>query len=334
MSSTRAGDRAAEELRQLVTLLERSGMAESRPDVRALLNASRQLLRGPPPARLQPSPRKLLGKFAALGVLALDLAMAGLVLRFTWLAMANLSAVAWIDMATLPFALIYALLRVKGAFGLLHEALFCVRYYFAWGRDWFGEAFSIAALERLSAKLTGREVMWGWRRHRGTLPHRASLADVESFLSIAYCARAAREFRRSVDALHRAEGWTLRGGAAPAGRSAAAERLVALRWSALIKQFEALAASGLLWPEAVAELTPASLPPLPQSNLTPLPEPPERLERRRDLREIIRRKRQDITAAYGWKLKTAAEIEQRDAYLLQTRAEITALEKELAELGR
>lgn len=333
MPSTRVDDRAAEELRQLVSLLERSGMAERREDVRALLNASRQMLRGPPPPRPQPSRRNLAGKFATLGLLALDLSVAGLILRLAWLALTAPSEVAGIEFGAIPFALIYAFVRVKGAFDLLHELLFRIRYHLVWGRDWFGEAFSVAALDRLSAKLTAREVMWGWRQHRSTLPHRASLADVESFLNIAYCARAARAFRRSVEALNRIECWTLRGGAGPVGRNAAAERLVALRWSALISQFEALAAAGVLWPEAVPELTPSSIPPLAMPVLVPLPEPPERLERRRDLREVIRRKRQDITTAYGWKLKTAAEIEQRDAYLLQTRAEIAALEKELTSLG-
>lgn len=58
-----------------------------------------------------------------------------------------------------------------------------------------------------------------------------------------------------------------------------------------------------------------------------------RAQRRSDLRELIRRKRQDITTAYGWKLKTSAEIAQRDTYLQELRAEIATLEQELAALG-
>jgi predicted aminopeptidase len=59
-----------------------------------------------------------------------------------------------------------------------------------------------------------------------------------------------------------------------------------------------------------------------------------RESRRAELRDLIRRKRQDITTAHNWKLKTAAEIAQRDAYLDGLRGEIAALEKELAELLR
>lgn len=60
---------------------------------------------------------------------------------------------------------------------------------------------------------------------------------------------------------------------------------------------------------------------------------PERAARRADLRDMIRRKRHDITTAFGWHLKTEAEISQRDAFLAQTRAEIAEMERELAQLG-
>jgi hypothetical protein len=64
------------------------------------------------------------------------------------------------------------------------------------------------------------------------------------------------------------------------------------------------------------------------------PEAEYRAARREELRELVRRKRQDITTAHNWKLKTSAEIAQRDAYLQRLRSEIAALEKEIAALGR
>ncbi len=108
-----------------------------------------------------------------------------------------------------------------------------------------------------------------------------------------------------------------------------------MRWSSLITLFEATAAGGALWatdpPPAPPPVAPPALPPLAAPPVAA--EPPEHLQRRLDLRELIRKKRQDITTAYGWKLKTEAEIAQRDNYLNELRAEIAALEKELAALG-
>ena len=75
---------------------------------------------------------------------------------------------------------------------------------------------------------------------------------------------------------------------------------------------------------------PAVAPPPPPAEPT---DTPERAARRADLRELIRRKRQDITTAFGWHLKTEAEMAQRDNFLAQTRAEIAELERELALLG-
>jgi hypothetical protein len=175
--------------------------------------------------------------------------------------------------------------------------------------------------------------MWGWRQHRRTLPRRATLEDVAGYLAVEYGPQAAREFHRAAEALSQAQDWTLRGASR---RNRAAERLAALRWSALIAVFGRLAATGALWPdfeEAPADAAPGALataPPL----MPELPtESPERAARRADLRDMLRRKRQDITAAFGWKLKSEAEITQRDAHLAQLRTEIAALERELAELG-
>ncbi|WP_421995406.1 hypothetical protein [Roseococcus sp.] len=71
-----------------------------------------------------------------------------------------------------------------------------------------------------------------------------------------------------------------------------------------------------------AELETASSPPRAEPRTLP--------QRRIDLAELIRKKRQEITNAYGWKLKTEAEIAQRDSYLRQTRQELGDLERELA----
>jgi hypothetical protein len=157
---------------------------------------------------------------------------------------------------------------------------------------------------------------------------------LEAFLELAYGARAAEAFRRAAGQLGQGD-WSVRGG--PPVRNRAAERLEALRWSVLIRLFEGLAASGALWPApepAPASGAMAEPPPQPMAEASPPPpEPPDIAQRRVDLRDFIRRKRQDITTAYGWKLKTEAEIAQRDTYLRETRKEIAELERELAAFG-
>jgi hypothetical protein len=354
----RAEDRAAAELRELVAQLERSGLAERRADVRQLLESSRSLLHARhrpalaagPPLRAAPSARKLAGKFGALLGLALDALVLAAFLWGCWSALTHRGPM--LDAALRPevgLALVgpvWILLRLPAAREGLHEAGSRLLYHLAWGYDWFAEAFSRRAMYRLSARLAAREVMWAWRQHRHSLLHRPGPDDVEAFLELAYGGRAAEAFRRAAGQLGQG-GWSLRGGTSAPGaaRSRAAERLEALRWSVLIRLFEGLAGSGALWPEPEpapmagtmpepAAPPPAETQPPAEAESEPEPsEPPEVTQRRVDLRDLVRKKRQDITNAYGWKLKTEAEIAQRDTYLRQTRKEIAELERELAALG-
>lgn len=62
-------------------------------------------------------------------------------------------------------------------------------------------------------------------------------------------------------------------------------------------------------------------------------EPPELVQRRADLREAIKRKRAEIARTHEWKMKTPAEIAQRDLIVAQLRQEVAALEAELSALG-
>jgi hypothetical protein len=326
----RAEDHAAPELRELVAQLERSGLAERRADVRHLLERSRFLLHadrrpmptGAPPLRAGPSARNLAGKLGTILSLALDVLV--LVALFWGCGSVLTHPGAMLDPMSRPemaLALIgpgWILLRQRAA---LHEAGCRLLYYLAWGCDWFAEAFSRRAMRRLSARLAAREVMRAWRQHRHSLLHRPGTRDVESFLGLAYGTPATEAFQRAAGLL---DGPT-------------ADRFEALRWSVLIRLFERLAASGALWPPPdppqMAEAMPEPPAETPSPAVEPEAEPPEVAQRRVDLRDLIRRKRQDITTAYGWKLKTEAEIAQRDTYLGQTRKEIGAMEKELAALG-
>lgn len=320
MHGRRAEDGAATELRALLAQLERSGLAERRADVRQLLERSRFLLHAGhpvpaagPPLRAGPSARNLAGKLGTVLNVVLD---ALVLMAFFWACGSVLThRGAMLDTAMRPevaLALIapgWILLRRAAGREALREAGCRLLYHLAWGYDWFAEAFSRRAMRRLSARLAAREVMRAWRRHRHSLLHRPGPDDVEGFLELAYGARAAHEFR------------------------CASGRIETLRWSVLIRLFEGIAASGALWPSPASEPAVEPMPvPAPE---TPPPEaePPEIAQRRVDLRDLIRKKRQDITTAYGWKLKTEAEIAQRDTYLGQTRKEIGAMEKELAALG-
>jgi hypothetical protein len=315
---------SAQELRLLIAQLERSGIADARPEARALLERSRALLRQRHPVR-----RRLTGKLLTLLGFAVDATLLAALPILVMLALAGRIGASALALALfMPF---WALFRLRRHLHVLAEPLRWLAYHLAWGWDWLAEAFSLAAADRLGARQQAREVMWGWRQHRRSLPRRATLDDVAAYLAVEYGPQAAREFRRGAEALDQARAWTLRGGTR---RNRARERLAALRWSALIGQFGHLAASGAIWPgiQEPAEASPvtegaASVPEVEDT------EPPERAARRADLRDMIRHKRQDITAAFGWKLKTAAEIAQRDVHLAQLRADITALEQELAQLG-
>lgn len=325
-----------DELERLVAALERSGLAESRPDIAALLAQSKAVLAGPTPGRPRRRPRvSARGKLRALVLLLLD-ALA---------AMATLYGAAGLGFETmealegglaLAAGLGWALWRWGGLPALLAEAVFRLRYALRWAGLWLAEPFSDRAYEALETLLDAREVMRGWQAHRRTLPPGAGLPDIEAWLRATYGPRIATRFARAAEERRAGQaGWTLRGGhgSGPV-RALSASRM--MRWSSVITLFEATAAGGALWatepqPEP-PPVAPPALPPLP-APAEPEPEPPEHVQRRLDLRELIRRKRRDITTAYGWKLKTEAEIAQRDNYLQELRAEISALEKELAALG-
>ncbi len=316
-----ADARSAAELRQLIALLERSGMAEKRADARALLESSRALLHAPVGGRPAPSPRRVLAKLLALCCLGLDgVAMAAFCAGVAgWLAGTLPRPVA---LGLLLVGPAWAILRAAALRAWLVEAALIAAYHARWGWDWFAEAFSPAAQLRLEARLAAREVMWLWRRHRRGLLHRPGLADVEEFLHRTH-GPAARAAFSAVVAAQRQDG---RGG-----------RLTALRWLALIQAFEGLPAPAVQ-PSAPAPLVlgesaplPAARPPAPPM-LPALPENPARIQRRIDLRELIRRKREDVTTAYGWKLKTPAEIAQREQRVDELRAEIAALERELTAI--
>lgn len=335
MSATRTSQ-SVQELRQLIAMLERSGIAERRPEAQALLLRSRALLRQRQRARW-----RVAGKLGTLLTVLVDGAMlAALPFLGIMLAAGPLAGRQLALAAAIPLWLAF---RLRHQAHWLGEAARWAGYHMAWLYDWFAEAVSLRAAERLQARLAAREVMWGWRRHRRALPHRASLDDVAGFLAVEYGPQAEREFRRLAEALGHAREWSIRGGVA---RNRAAERLGALRWSALMAIYHQLAASGALWPDFPPAEREQGMPPWQATEhsaapagqaVAPLPpapaDTPERAARRADLRNMIRRKRQNITAAFGWHLKTEAEILQRDNFLAQIRAEIADMEAELARLG-
>ena len=322
-----------EELARLVAMLERSGMAAERPEAAALLARSRALLARRParrwrlPAglwRRERRPRRPLPGWTWPS-LALLLLAAGLVML---LAGGPLPAPLAAALA-LP-ALAWAWPHLRTA---LAEGLFALRYLLRWAWLWASEPFSDAAFARLAALLDARGVMRGWRQEARALGRTGAPADVALWLRRAYGPHVARRFAAAMEErVRRDAGWTLRGGFATAPpRPPSPARL--MRWSCLIQIFEEIAAGGALWAPPEPEPPP---PPLTTAELLveeEPTEPPERVQRRLDLRELIRRKREDITNAYGWRLKTAAEIAQRDAYLDSLRAEIAALERELGGLA-
>jgi hypothetical protein len=336
-----------DELRALVARLEQSGLAERREDVARMLAHSRALLarlpsaETPAPPRLtrrrRPRPSGMRARLRAGLLLLLDAAaLAALAFAAVGMGVGALAATG--GLAVLGAALLWGVLRWGGAPTLLAELAARVVYGLRWGALWVAEPFHLAAWERLEALLDAREVMRAWRRHRAGLAQQG-LAEVEAFLAARYGAAAARRFQAAVQARH-AAGWTLRGGAPGIVTPVPEARL--LRWSVLIRLFEEVSAGGALWaPEpwpamrapAPSEPPPAP-PPDPQALAREAQLDAEREAQREALRDRIRRKRQDITTAHNWKLKTAAEIAQRDAYLDGLRAEIAALEKELAELTR
>jgi len=314
-----ADPRSAAELRQLIALLERSGLAERRSDARVLLESSRALLRAHHGGRAAPSRRKLAGKLLALGLLLVDAIMvAGFCAGLGgWLAGILVGPLALILLLAAPA---WALLRLVPLRVALVEASLVIRYHVQWGWDWFAEAFSSAAMLRLEARLAAREVMWAWQRHRRNLLHRAQPGDVEEFLGLVYGGTARDAFSAALE-VQRQQG--------------RAERLNALRWLALIHAFEGLAAAGALHLPAPEQAPPQPAAP-PIHHMPPLDEDtgdnPERIQRRRDLRELIRCKRGEVTTAYNWKLKTPSEIAQRELHVDELKADLAALERELVSI--
>jgi hypothetical protein len=318
----RGEDRVLMELRQLVGMLEQSGLAERRPDAAALLAASRaRLAMSQAPRRPRPPPRgRPRGRIGAkLGLLLLDaVAVAALVFGAVGLAAGNAEPLPAV--AALAVALAIAFLRLPALREAAAEAGFHLLYHVRWAWLWLAEAFSDNAALRLDALLYGREVMWAWRQHARSLLHRPSVADVEAFLAAAYAQPAAAQFRAMLTAAPGAGGL----------RDARARvRQPSVRGAFLLPRFEALALSGALWAEEdAAPPPPAARVTLPPATILE-PESPERTQRRADLRDLIRRKRDEINVEHGWRLKTPAEIAQRDAHLEQLRNDIRALEAEL-----
>ncbi len=301
------------ELRRLVTRLESLGAMEGRADVVALLDRSRAVLAASATAALRRPPRRArprpLAKLRPLLLLALDLACAVLALA----AAAGL-ALGRGDRAEAAVVLGLTLLWLLGRWGgvkrLLAGAWFRLRYGLRLGWLWLAEAFSDRALARLQAMLDAREVMRAWREHRRGLSHTPRLEHVAAFLAEAHGPLAAARFRAAAAAR-----------AAPDARPG---------WCLLISLFEDLATCDALWPEPVAPPAPVPLPP--PAEIIPA-EPPERAQRRLDLREAIRVKRAEIERAKEWKLKTPDEFAQRDLHLAALRAAVSALEVELRSLG-
>jgi hypothetical protein len=325
------------ELERLVAALERSGLANTRDDIAALLAQSKALL-GPPQPPTRPRRRarsSARDKLRALMLLVLD-AVAAMSALYGAAGLGFGTVAALPGWMTLGAGLAWGLWRWGGLPALLSESYFRLCYALRWAALWLAEPFSDRAFDRLETLLDAREVMRGWRAHRSTLPHPPGVANVEAWLRSAYGARVANRFAGVAEARRTgSSGWTLRGTRSDAPAPPVPGNRM-MRWSSLITLFEAAAEGGALW----AADTPAAAPPperipltLPSAMAVAAPEPPERAQRRMDLRDLIRRKRQDITNAYGWKLKTSAEIAQRDAYLQDLRAEIAALEQELTALG-
>lgn len=322
------GAGSLEELQRLVRALEQSGLAERRPDAAALLARSRAVLGGAGRPRRRRARAR--ARLRALLLLLLDAAAVGVGLAavVSLLAGGGASGAA---PALLTAALGWGGLRAGPALVRLAVAgAGRLRWWTRWAACWLAEPFSEAAFARLEAMEEARVLMRAWHRHRATLPEPPDLAAVAAFLAGRHGPRVARRFGAAAEAMRvSGGGWTLRGrGTSPWPE----ERL--LRWAPLITLFEEIAAGGALWEEE-APPPPPPVPTLPPARILPREpqETPERRQRRIDLRELIRRKRREIDIAHGWKLKTPAEVAQRDIYLNQLRAEVAALEAELKALG-
>lgn len=348
----RAESGAVEELQRLVRLLEQSGLADRRPEARALLAASQRALHTPPS---EPARPVLRGRHAAPPSIDKAHEKARQLLRRAAEAGVLLSLLAWgAGFPLLPeswgvphFApllaalLACALTRLEAASEAGYETIFRLGYAGVGLYLWVAEAFSVAASQRHAARLAAADVMAAWRRHRRGLAIPPCLADLERFLAEHYGPPAALAFRRAVSEMlappAQRQGGPLRG-LAPAGTNLRLRaRIERLRFSALIRLFEQVARSGGFWAGASPDpVEPAPEPPREPTPVVEAQEDPavlaERRRRADELRDRIKRKRQDVTTAYTWKMKTPAEVAQREQYVDGLKAEIAALEAELKGL--
>ncbi len=339
-----ADARIALELQRLEGLIAQTGLADRRPELRALLAAAgRQApmprVRGGTPAA--PSRAKQGAKLVALLRGGLDLAMLaalGWLLLCLWRDDED-----WAEAAAVlaPLGTAWALARIEPLRDGLYEAAFRLfdDIWFAW--DWLAEAFNVPAMHRFARRQAARDVMAAWQQHLRGLPPEPGLPAVEAFLARDFGAPAARAFRAAVTARMAPAGgavFALRGGSPSADRHRL-RRMQRLRWSALIRLFETVAGSGVFWGGDVW-VTPLDPQPLqkaaPVATEAPRPvaDPAAEALRKQGLvlREALRRKRADLSQCYTWKIKTPAEAAQRDAHADGLRAEIAALERELEAL--
>ena len=300
MPLARAEPHSTAELRQLIATLEGSGLAERRADVRTLLAHSHAVLAAAG-ARPPPSAGKAWRKLRAVGGLLLDVGCVAIA-SFAAIA-AMLGRGGWVAALLLLACAGWAVLRAQSLRQGLAEAPYLASYLAGWAWDWVAEAFSDAATQRLHRRLAAWDIMADWRHHRRSLPRAAvtgasGLAALRSFLAQAHGAARFSALDGALDA-----------------------RLEALRWAALMQAFARVTAA-----PAIALPEPAPPPPVPAG-------PPEAVARRIDLREAIRRKRAEVTTAYGGKLKTPAENDHREQHVNGLKADIAALESQLATLG-
>ncbi|WP_431284652.1 hypothetical protein ACQW02_07545 [Humitalea sp. 24SJ18S-53] len=347
----------AQELQRLAALIEQSGLAERRPDLRALLAAAASARHRPDAPQPQPPPRVRGGSpvppsRAKRGAKAVTLLRgvldAAMVLAAGWLAQDLWQGHGeWQDRLWVigPLAAAWLVLRFQPLRDAGYEAGFRLVYEATFAWDWLAEAFHTVAMLRFARRQAARDVMAAWRHHRGGLGPAPGLDAVEAFLRQEFGTVAAQSFRAAVVTRIGPGGgrtdFILRGGPPPPSRHVA-RRVEALRWSALIRLFEDVARGGAFWPaHVVPSWTPAPLPEVlraaPPSPDAVVPFDPDADARRSHalaLREALRRKRQNLSETYTWNLKTPGEIAQRDVHAAGLRVEIAAMEAELATLKR
>jgi len=319
-------DPVTAELRLLVARLEASGLADTRPDIQAILTASRQRLaatRRPPGQILG----RLGGKLRAVGPVGLDVVALLQLVPLGWALWQAPSVETLVGhgggagLAVAAILLPWALWRLGQLLMLLlrglREPAFWLRYHLRYGYTWIAEAFSPAAEARLQASSAALGLMRHWRGWARTLPERAQPADLETFVSVALGPRGR--------AMLLATGFD-------------AHSEPALAWSRLILIFEVIQGAMTPIPAAAPPAPPAGPPP-PDPVRTISPEEAvvaheaEQHERERmELRNEIIRKKKDLSTAYTWKVKTSAEIAERDRYADEVRGEIAGLEAALKKL--